>query len=432
MSENRIVEIPIGDRRFSVPVPNLIGVAEPEYTPGVPDSRAEVIRALDEPIGSPGLEELAQGKRTAAIVINDITRPYPGGLMVEELARRLNAAGIPDGNISLIVAYGMHRPNTMEELGEKYGAELLRRFPIVHHDAADPEKNLLLGYTEGGVEVRINRTFAQADVKILTGCIAPHQFAGFSGGRKSVLPGIASLETIRRHHSFPIRPEAISLGILEGNRFHRESLAAARIAKVDFILNAVENTHRELVRCVAGDLEEAYLAGVEVSRRIWTVRIPEAPDIVVVSPGGYPRDFDLHQSQKALGCAEMVCPDGGGVILCARCMDGAGKPGKLLREAREPRELIDRFLKNGMEPSGTGKAYMLARAVTKFHVVLAGSAIPGEDLREMFLDGYDTVEEALEHMLKRYGPEAKVLVIPNASEIIPVVEHPDPCKKTGG
>ena len=192
----------------------------------------------------------------------------------------------------------------------------MRRFPIVHHDASDPEKNLLLGYTEGGVEVCINRSFAQAEVRIVTGCIAPHQFAGFSGGRKSVLPGIASLETIRRHHSFPIRPEAISLGLLEGNRFHKESLAAARIAKVDFILNAVENTGRELVRCVAGDLEEAWLAGVEISRKIWTVAIPERPDIVVVSPGGYPRDFDLHQSQKALGCAEMVCPDEIGRASC--------------------------------------------------------------------------------------------------------------------
>lgn len=423
MPESRVVEIPIGDRRFSVPIPNLIGVAEPEHTPGVPDKREEIIRALEAPIGSPKLEELARGKHSAAIVINDITRPYPGGLMVEELARRLNAAGIPDERISLIVAYGMHRPNTMEELGEKYGAGLLRRFPIVHHDASDPEKNLLLGYTEGGVEVCINRSFAQAEVRIVTGCIAPHQFAGFSGGRKSVLPGIASLETIRRHHSFPIRPEVISLGLLVGNRFHKESLAAARIAKVDFILNAVENTGRELVRCVAGDLEEAWLAGVEISRKIWTVAIPERPDIVVVSPGGYPRDFDLHQSQKALGCAEMVCPDGGGVILCARCMDGAGKPGKLLREAKAPQELIDRFLRNGLEPSGTGKAYMLARSVTKFHVVLAGSAIPGGELREMFLDGYGTVEQALAHMLERYGQDARVLVIPNASEIIPVVEQ---------
>lgn len=432
MPEHKIVEIPIGRRRFSVPVPNLIGVAEPEYTPGVADKRAEIVRALDAPIGSLKLEELARGKRTAAIVVNDITRPYPGGLMVEEIARRLNAAGISDENISLIIAYGMHRPNTMEELGEKYGAGLLSRFSIIHHDASNPEENLLLGCTEGGVEVRINRTFAQADLKILTGCIAPHQFAGFSGGRKSVLPGIASLETVMRHHSFPIRPEAISLGRLEGNRFHQESLAAARIAKVDFIVNAVENTGRELVRCVAGDLEKAYLAGTEISRKIWTVQIPERPDIVVVSPGGYPRDFDLHQSQKALGCAEMICPDGGGVILCARCMDGAGKPGKLLREANHPQELIDRFVKNGLEPSGTGKAYMLARAVTKFHVVLAGSTIPSQELREMFLDGYETVEQALAHMLERYGQGARVLVIPNASEIIPVVEGSGPDEEKEG
>lgn len=421
MSGTQTVNIPIGRGTVSARIPNLIAVAEPAYMPGVPDARAEIRRAIAEPIGSAPLAELARGKRNAVIVINDITRPYPGGLMVEEIASQLNAAGMPDSAISLLVAYGQHRENTVKELSEQYSRAVIERFKIIHHHASAPEENVTVGCTAGGVSVTINRAFADADLKILTGCITPHQFAGFSGGRKSVIPGIAGIDAIKKHHSFPIRPEAISLGRLEGNRFHEESLEAARIAGVDFIVNAVDNTERELVRCVAGDLAAAYMAGVEVSRRIWTAEIDQRPRIVVVSPGGFPRDFDLHQSQKSLGCAEMVLPDGGGVVLCAHCPDGAGKPGALLKKAQTLDELIDDFMVHGMLPGGNGKAYMLARAAKKFRIVLAGCSIPKEELREMFFDGYDTVEEAVAALMEELGDDAPVLVIPNASEIIPVV-----------
>lgn len=421
MRQTRDVQIPIGRQVITARVPNCIGVADPAYVPGVPDAREEVRRALREPIGTPPLSDIARGRRDAVIVVNDITRPYPGRIMVEEIARELNAAGIPDERIALLVAYGQHRDNTDAELRAQYGDEAIDRFRVVHHHANDPEANVTIGYTRGGVEVSVDRFYMESDLKILTGCIAPHQFAGFSGGRKSVIPGIAGINAIRRHHSFPIRPEAISLGRLEGNRFHEESLEAARMTGVDFIVNAVDNTRRELVRCVAGDLEAAHLAGVEVSRAIWTVKISETPRIVIVSPGGFPRDFDLHQSQKSLGCAEMVLPEGGGVILCAECPDGSGKPGVLLRRAGTPDELIEDFCANGMRPDGNGKAYMLARAAKRFCIALAGSKIPQGELREMFMDGYDTVEEALSMMFARLGEDAPVLVIPNASEIIPVV-----------
>ncbi len=282
---------------------------------------------------------------------------------------------------------------------------------------------MTLGVTAGGVEVSVDRFYAESDLKILTGCIAPHQFAGFSGGRKSVIPGIAGIEAVRRHHSFPIRPERISLGRLEGNRFHEEALAAARISGADFIVNSVDNAGRELVQCVAGDLEAAFMEGVKTSRKVWEVRIPVTPKIVVVSPGGYPRDFDLHQSQKALGCCELVLPPGGGVVLCAECPDGAGKPGVLLKNAASPDEVIADFLQNGLRPNGNGKAYMIARAARQYRIALAGSRIPQQDLRSMFLDGYETVGEALSVMLRRFGADAPVLVIPHASEIIPVVSQ---------
>lgn len=417
--------IPIGERAAEVMVPNLVKVVEPPRVPGVPDRRAEVRRALDAPIGSRSLREIARGRRQTVIVVNDITRPYPGQLMVEEIVKDLAEAGMADDQISLLIAYGQHRENTPDELKAMLGEELLRRFRVVHHHAGIPEENITIGYTAGGVEVSVDRFYMEADLKIITGCIAPHQFAGFSGGRKSVIPGIAGIEAVKRHHSFPIRPEKVSLGILENNHFHLEALEAARMTGVDFIVNSVDNAERELVACVAGDLEAAFHAGVEVSRRVWTVRIPVRPKVVIVSPGGYPRDFDLHQSQKAIGCSELLLPDGGGLILCAECRDGAGKPGELLKKAASPDEVIDDFLKNGLKPNGNGKAYMLARAARRYTIALAGSRIPQSDLREMFLDGYDTVEEAIAVMLKRFGPDAPILVVPHASEVIPLIESTD-------
>lgn len=419
------VEIRIGEKIHTVSVPNLIGIIAPQKVSGVADTRAEIARAINNPIGSDKLCNIAKGKRTAAIVINDITRPYPGGLMVQEIAKELNKGGIQDENIFLVVAYGNHRINTDEELCAQYGEEVIHRFRIVHHEANNPERLTMLGTTEYGMPVQLNKEFCEADVKILTGLIAPHQLAGFSGGRKSVMPGIAGIESLKKHHSFPIRPAVTSSGWINGNRFHSEAMEAAKIAKVDFIVNSVDNAERELVSCVAGDVEKAYLVGVEKSREIWTAKVPAKPDVVIVSPGGFPRDFDLHQSQKSIGCAEMICKEGGMIILCAEARDGAGKPGKVLREAASAQEVIDRFVQNGYTPDAVSKAYMLARATTQFTIAVAGSKIPTEDLRNMFLEGYETVDEAVEAALERYGNEAAFLVVPHASEIIPVVSGKD-------
>ena len=418
------VHIPVGDGVCQALVPNLIRVVSPVGVPGTDDPQQEIRRAIRYPIGTPRLCEIARGKRSAAIVVNDITRPYPGRIMIKEIAEELHLAGMTDEQIFLVVAYGNHRKNTDAELAEKYGQDVLRRFRIVHHRATEPDTLIDLGKTEYGMPVQLNRAFCEAEVKILTGCIAPHQMAGFSGGRKSVMPGIAGIESLKIHHSLPIRPAITSSGWLEGNRFHTEAMAAARMAGVDFIVNSVDNEKRELVACVAGDLEDAYMQGVEISRRVWTVSVPCKPDVVIVSPGGFPRDFDLHQSQKAIGCAEMICKEGGMIILCAECRDGSGKPGKVLQEAASPQEVIDRFIRFGYTPDAVSKAFMLARALTRFRVAVAESRIPTEDLREMFLEGYGTLQEAIEAALGYYGQYASFLVVPHASEIMAVVSAP--------
>jgi len=416
------VKIPVGDTAIEVSVPNLKGVIGPAKIPGVKDMRAEIRRAIENPIESLRLKDIARGKKDAVIIVNDITRPYPGGLIVEEIARELAEAGFKDDQIFLVVAYGEHRFDTHSELCAMLGEGVVKRFRIVHHDALDETRLVTVGQTDGGVVVQINKEFAEAAVKIVTGCVTPHQLAGYSGGRKSVIPGIAGINSLKAHHSFPIRPKASSMGWLKGNLFHEEALAAAYIAGVDFIVNSVDNAERELVTCVAGELNAAHLKGVEICAKIWTVPVSGKADVIIVSPGGYPRDFDLHQAQKAVGCAEMLCREGGQIILCAEARDGVAKFGKVLMEAKDPQEVIDKFVRYGYTPDKISKAYMWARAVQHFKLSVACSRIGKEELESMFLEGFDTVEEAIAVALQRYGEDASFLVIPHASDVTPIID----------
>ncbi len=418
------VTVPVGESSLSFSVPNLLQVVEPVHHPGV-DSAAEIDRAIHSPIGTPPLSEIAKGKHSAAIVVNDITRPYAGRQMILAIADELHKAGMQDDEIFLVVAYGAHRKNTDEELIRMYGEEVFRRFRYVHHDAFDSSTLKTVGVTDGGVVVEINKEFAEAEVKITTGCIVPHQLAGFSGGRKSIIPGIAGFNTLKGHHSFPIRPEQTSLGWIDHNPFHEEALKAARIAGVDFIVNSVDNEDKEMVRCVCGDLRDAYMEGVRLSREIWSVPVRAKADVVIVSPGGYPRDFDLHQSQKAIGCAEMMCREGGHIILCAEMRDGGNKPGKMLREAHTLEEITDKFKAVGYTKDALSKTFMFARAMQHYHVSLIGSRIPVDEQREMFFEVHSSIEEAIRTDLARYGENATFLVVPCASEVIPVFDKED-------
>lgn len=416
-------EIPVGEGTVTISVPNMMPIAAPTHIAGVSDIREEIRRAIKNPIGTPHLNVLAKGKRMAAIVVNDITRPYPGGEMVLEIAEELHQGGMEDSQIILIVAYGAHRMNTEPELRSMFGDEVVNRFRIVHHDAFDDNRLVIMGVTDGGVIVQVTKEFAEADLRILTGCIAPHQLAGFSGGRKSVVPGISGFKTLKEHHSFPIRPERTSLGWLQGNPFHEESLKAARIAGVDFIVNSIDNELHELIQCVAGDLESAYMEGVGLCRKVWTVKIDHKPDVVIVSPGGYPRDFDLHQSQKAIGCAEMLCKEGGMIIMVAEMRDGIGKPGKVLLEAVSPHAVVERFRATGYQPDALSKAFMWARAMENFRITILYSKVPDTTLEQMFFESYVSYEAAINKALERYGPEASFMVVPYGSEIIPEMEN---------
>jgi len=253
-----------------IPIENFLGTIEPKDQPGTPDPTAEVKRALNQPIGSPKLTQIAKPGAKVAIVVDDVTRPAPSKIMLPPLLEELSLAGVKDEDITIIFGCGTHRAVTKEEAVMLLGEEIVSRYDVISHDC-NAQDNVYVGTTKRhGTKVYLNRVFAEADVKILTGDVSLHYYAGFGGGRKSVLPGVSGLETIRHNHAMLLHPKART-GNLDGNPVHEDMTEAARLAKVDFILNVVQNKKGEIVKAFAGDLEQAFYEGVKLVEAMYKI-----------------------------------------------------------------------------------------------------------------------------------------------------------------
>ena len=417
------VKLPYGESSLTLEVPDHSRVVIPEEATGVADIRAEIRRAIDNPIGTPLLEQLAAGKSDAVIVINDITRPAPSGIMLEELLRDLSHAGIKEDKVTVVIATGNHRPNTGEEIKDMIGPGLASRLRVFNHDCDDSNNLTSLGHTDSGLPVWINRRVAGGAFKIATGLITPHHGAGYSGGRKSVMPGVAGLKTLNRHHSLPIRPYHPAYGWMKANPFHEEAVKVARMVGVDFILNVVKNSCGQVVAAVAGELEMAHEHGVSICQKSWQLDLPHRYDVVIVTPGGYPRDIDLHQSQKAMSTAEMVADEDGAIVLLAECRDGIGKYADWLKKAKTPRDVIARFECEGFTKDHSSKAFMCARALEHYSVHLYCDGIPADEATQMFFKPAKTAQAAIDAALAVKGPDARVLVLPQAASCVPCVKN---------
>ena len=392
----------------------------PELVPGVADETAAIRAAVSQPIGSRQLQELAKGKSSVAIVINDITRPSPTEAMLTVLVEVLADANVPPANITVLVATGNHVPPTEDDLKTMMGV-WRSKLKLVVHNCHDKTSVTYMGTTGRGMPVYVNTAYAQASLKILTGVIAPHQSAGFGGGRKAVVPGICGLETLRTHHSFPIRPATPILGIVKGNTFHEEAVAAARMAGVDFIVNVVKNHRGQIVEAVAGDLDAAHMAGVATCEKSWVRKFSKAYDVVFASPGRYPKDIDLHQAQKGMAVAEQITRPGGTIVLIAECPNGVGKFGKVLKEASSVDQVIHDFYEQGFTPDQNSKAYMFARCCKDHRVFVVSTGIAPKEIGEMFMTGFTSLADAAAAALSSYT-RPSVLCIPYAGDCIPVVE----------
>ncbi|MBS7616312.1 nickel-dependent lactate racemase [Candidatus Bathyarchaeota archaeon] len=406
-----------------VPARNFLGSIEPKEKNGIQDVKAEIERALKEPIGSKRLSEIVRPEHKVAIVVDDATRPVQSRLMVEPILDELNSAGVKDENVTVIFGCGTHRAVTDEEALRLLGDGILKRLKTTSHDCKAQDL-IYIGNTKYGTKVYLNRVFAEADVKILTGDVSFHYYAGYGGGRKSVLPGVAGEETIKANHAMLLHPNA-KTGILEGNPVHEDMLEAAKMAKVDFILNVVINSKGEIVKVVAGDMEKAFQEGVKVVDEMYRVSVDRRADIVAVSSGGYPADVNLYQAYKAVDSALEIVKRGGVIILVAECSEGHGNQAfydwmiKFKDIKTVEREIKRNFVLGGH------KAYYLMKALQKAQMILV-SAMPDYYVANVFkLKTARTVNEALNEAFKIVGENAKIWVMPYGNFTLPDVKTSD-------
>jgi len=385
-------------------------------------SQEELVEgALDNTIESPRLEDLARGKKNIVIISSDHTRPVPSKIITPILLRRIRSAQ-PDANIKILVATGFHRPSTREELVDKYGAAIVEHEQIVMHVSTDDAAMKRVGTLPSGGECIVNRVAAEADLVLSQGFIEPHLFAGFSGGRKSVLPGIASYKTIMANHCAEfINSPSARPGILEGNPIHKDMVYAAHAAGLQFIVNVVLNGAREIIACFAGGLEDAHVKGCEFLASLAAVNQLQS-DITVVTNGGYPLDQNIYQAVKGLTSAEATNKEGGVIVMLAGLADGTGGKGfyNNLADCKSPQDFLARVAHVDRRHTvpDQWESQVLARILSKHHVIMVSDLIKPEIVANMHMEYAKTPDEGLRRAFELKGSDAKVAVIPDGLAVI--------------
>ena len=392
------------------------------YTPLL-RGEALVRSAMADPIGSPSLYELAKGKRNVVLIASDHTRPVPSKVIIPPMLEEIRAAS-PHAQITILIATGCHRNTTEAELVAKFGEEIVRRERIVIHDAGCDENLVYLGTLPSGGALRINRLAAEADLLVAEGFIEPHFFAGYSGGRKSVLPGIAARETVLANHcsEFIAHPQART-GVLEGNPVHQDMLWAARRAGLAYIVNVVIDEKKEAIYAVAGDVEQAHLAGCAFLSRLCRVA-PRYADIVISTNGGYPLDQNVYQSVKGMTAAEATVRQGGVIIMLSKANDGHGGEAFYHQLADEPDvgKTMAQFLSRGRNETvpDQWQTQILLRVLSRASVIFVSEADP-DMIRAMHMTPAKDLDEAMvlaKGMLNIDAPT--VTVIPDGVAVMVV------------
>ncbi|WP_458400465.1 nickel-dependent lactate racemase family protein [Mailhella sp.] len=387
--------------------------------PALPDAVQAVRDGLKNPIGAEPLVKQLKDKKPEKIVVvvNDETRPTPYYAFFPPLVEAFEEAGIRDDQVTFVIATGIHDPHS-KELNEKtYGKHMTDRFKFISHIAKDDDSLVHMGRFDSGYEFYVNKLAVEADFLITVGVVMPHYFAGFSGGRKSILPGLAGFRTVEQNHARmvelmdnlpPIRQNPVSLEMIE----------AARMVGVNFIINAVTGSNKEVVKIVAGDLVAAWYEAVETSSSMFEIPFEKQVDICVSSACGYPRDVNMYQAQKALDHADRITRDGGTIILVTESPSGYGEDvfERWMREGMTPQQIMDRIRTNFV--MGGHKAYGFAKVAANKKFILV-SSLSAEDSLPLFATKAESVQAAFDAALAE-NPGATVAVLPQGSLTLPV------------
>ena len=388
-------------------------------------SEAELVEeALSTPIGTPRLSELAKGKKKVTLVTSDHTRAVPSKLTLPILLKEIRS-GNPDADITILIATGLHRATTEAEQRRMFGDVIVDNEKIAVNDAFKDEDFAYVRTLPSGAELWVNKLALECDLLVTEGFIEPHFFAGFSGGRKSILPGICNAATVNENHSYKaISSPYSTTGVLEHNPIHEDMVCAARAVNTQFILNVALNGEKKVIAAFAGDLEEAHATGVKFVREL--AQCPSITgDIVITSNGGYPLDQNLYQSPKAVATAEACCKEGGVIIMCASCYDGMGGTHFEKLIVRGTVDEIDEYLSK-IPPKQTIAeqwcAQIYSRILKKYRVILVTTYLDHELVRKANMIPASSPDEALAMAYEMMGKDARVVVIPDGVAVLAVKE----------
>jgi nickel-dependent lactate racemase len=411
------VDLAFGKTRLRLELPGgfRYRILEARSATPLRDSHKALDAALDAPIGSVPLVEMASGKRSAAISVCDITRPAPNSQTLPPLLRRLARAGIPNENVTILIATGLHRPATGDEIREICGAEVARSYRVVNHDARDLAAHRSLGATASGAPVYIDGRFLAADLHITLGFIEPHLMLGFSGGRKLIAPGLASQETIKVLHSprFMRDPRAVE-GSVDDNPLHRELLEISRMARHDFLVDVALARDRSIAGVFAGHPEQAHRRGVEFVSEIMLEELEERADAVITTAAGYPLDLTLYQAVKGVTAASHIVKPGGHILLVAACEEGVGAPEfrRMVLEGGTDAEFL-RHIENAPVVIDQWQLEKLALVTMRHRVSWYVPGVPAEYQAKLWGRCFPTAQAALADLAASLAPDATVAVIPD-------------------
>ena len=417
------IAVPYGSThiRIEIPEAQLQGVYMPQEMTPVADAAAEIARALREPIAAPGLAQLAAGARRVVVVADDMTRATPTQVILPVLLDALNAAGVPDDAVEVIVALGTHRAMTEAEIEGKFGRSVTQRVAVHNHDAYDPTVLQDIGQTPSGLPVSVHTRVMAADLVIGVGSIVPHHIPGYSGGAKIIQPGVCGARTSGEVHLLSVRHPGGLLGVLE-NRVRHEMEVIGERAGLRAILNTVLDREGRLVRAVYGDPRAAFRAGAALARQGYGVPVKGLADIVVAS--SHPCDIEFWQAHKTLYSAERCVRSGGTLIIVTPCPEGLAVTHPEMTEfAGHSYDALDRMLAAGEIADLTAGALALAWAGVRrhAHVAIVSGGISPEVARAVGFEPHATLDEALRSALERHGPDATISVLPHAPDTLPLL-----------
>lgn len=405
-----------GKHGIDVSVPDSVRaeVVHCRSAAALPDARAALEHALDEPIGCAPLVELARGKRTAAISVCDITRPAPNSVTLPPLLARLHAAGIPIDGVSILIATGLHRPATAEEIVAILGAEIAGKYHIINHDACVFDQHRHLGSTRRGTPVHIDERFMAADLHITLGFIEQHLMLGFSGGRKLIAPGLAAQETIQIIHSPRFNREPLATeGSIADNPLHAELLEIASMARHDFMLDVTLTPAREISGVFAGDPVKAHAAGVEFLESSSLARLAEPVDVAITSAAGYPLDLTFYQVIKGITAAAHIVKPGGTILLVAECAEGVGSPAfrQMLAGYSGHQAYLD-SIRHTPVVNDQWQTERLALSGLNHRLLFFTPGVKPEQLGSLAPNLFANLDDAVHAALDGLGADARVALIP--------------------